>query len=505
MLSSRPSETIGAVSRMAGLGAFSSLIPAIFTVFVTVLIAAAALVLQSGTAQARYASIVVDGNTGKVLHASRPDTRLYPASLTKIMTLYMLFEALNRGRVKMNTRIAISRRAAGQPPSRLGLRRGQTISVRDAAMALITKSANDVATAVAEHLGGSEIKFAIQMTKRAHRLGMKKTQFRNASGLPNRRQRSTARDMATLARAIQRDFPKYYSLFKTKTHRYKGRTLRNHNRLLGQYEGTDGIKTGYIRASGFNLVASVRRNGRHLIGVVFGGKSGKRRDKHMIKLLDRGFKKARVMVASHNAPPLPGARPQSTADVVKALMRAAASDRSAAIARMAPDPATNEFLAASLPAQALRLDDQLIAAVLATSAKAAANALAKAPSKATSRTISKHIPTARARDKSAAAPRASLRKRRTAGNWGIQVGAYSKARPAELNIKAAIKHLPKLLRDTRQYVEKLKRPHGTVFRARLVGMTEAHAHKACSRLNARHMACVPVPAPAGVELAAARG
>jgi D-alanyl-D-alanine carboxypeptidase len=252
---------------------------------------ACVLVLGIGTktAEARYASIVVDAHTGKVLYARNPDTRRYPASLTKIMTLYMLFSALEEKRVTMDTRFKVSRRAEGQAPSKLGLKAGSTIAVRDAILALVTKSANDVATVVAENLAGTEIAFARQMTERARGLGMRKTQFRNASGLPNRRQLSTARDMALLGRAIQRDFPQFFSLFNTRSFEYAGRTYGNHNNLLHSYRGADGIKTGYINASGFNLVASAERDGRRLIGVVFGGKSARSRDAHMAKLLDDAF------------------------------------------------------------------------------------------------------------------------------------------------------------------------------------------------------------------------
>ena len=238
---------------------------------------------------ARYASIVVDAKTGKVLHASNPDRKRYPASLTKMMTLYMVFDALKRKKITLNQRLKISRRAQGMTPSKLGLKRGQTIRVEDAILALITKSANDAAVVVAEALGGTEIKFAQMMTKKSRQIGMRRTKFRNASGLPNRRQVSTARDMATLARRLIQDFPQYYHFFGTQRFSYKRRTFRNHNKLLANYPGVDGIKTGYIRASGFNLVASTKRHGRRLIGVVFGGKSAKSRDRHMRRLFERAF------------------------------------------------------------------------------------------------------------------------------------------------------------------------------------------------------------------------
>ena len=219
-------------------------------------------------AHARYASVVMDAESGTVLYSRNADTRNYPASLTKIMTLYLLFEALERGQLSLNQKLTVSRRAAGQAPSRIGLRRGQKMSVREVILALAVKSANDAAVVAAEVLAKSEVTFARLMTKRARELGMKGTTFRNASGLPNRGQKSTARDMAILARALLRNFPQYYDNFSTRKFRYKNRTYRNHNRLLTQYSGTDGIKTGYIRASGYNVVASVERNGRRLIGVV---------------------------------------------------------------------------------------------------------------------------------------------------------------------------------------------------------------------------------------------
>ncbi len=240
-------------------------------------------------AEAKYASLVMDADTGRVLHAVNADTRNYPASLTKMMTLYMVFDALERGEITMNTRWTASARVARQPASKLGLGRGQSITVHDAIYALITKSANDVASLVGEGLAKSERDFALAMTARARKLGMNSTTFRNASGLPNRGQLSTARDMAVLALALIRDHSKYYSMFATAKFEYEGRTFKNHNKLLASYQGTDGIKTGYIRASGFNLVASVKRDGRRLIGVVFGGDSSRKRNRHMITLLDKGF------------------------------------------------------------------------------------------------------------------------------------------------------------------------------------------------------------------------
>ncbi len=247
------------------------------------------LVLQPGQAQAKYASLILDADSGRILHAVNADTRNYPASLTKMMTLYMIFSALDRHEISMHTQWMVSRRAARQPSSKLGLRSGTKIAVRDVISALITKSANDVATMVGESLAKSERAFALAMTAQARKLGMSRTTFRNASGLPHRGQLSTAYDMAILARALIRDFPQYYGKFSMAKFEYKGKTHKNHNKLLKTYKGTDGIKTGYIRASGFNLVASVVRDGTRLIGVVFGGDSSSKRNAHMMSLLDKGF------------------------------------------------------------------------------------------------------------------------------------------------------------------------------------------------------------------------
>jgi len=242
-------------------------------------------------AEARYAAIVVDVETGEVLHQTNADTRNHPASLTKMMTLYMLFEALENGRVKPDQQLKVSRRAAGMPNSKLGLKRGTTIDVNDAILALVTKSANDVAVVIAESLAETESEFAQMMTKKAKALGMSRTSFRNASGLYNRRQLSTARDMATLAQALIRDFPGRYKTFSSLTFTYNGRIFRNHNKLLRTYQGADGLKTGYIRAAGYNLAASARRDGHRLVAVLFGGKSAKRRDRQVARLLDRSFSK----------------------------------------------------------------------------------------------------------------------------------------------------------------------------------------------------------------------
>jgi D-alanyl-D-alanine carboxypeptidase len=239
-----------------------------------------------------YSSIIVDGNSGATLSANNPDASRHPASLTKIMTLYLLFEHLDAGRLKLDSEMQVSEHASEQAPTKLGLRPGQTIRVEDAIKGLVTRSANDAAVVIAEALGGDEDDFAKLMTRKARALGMVRTVYRNASGLPDDQQVTTARDQATLGRAIQDRFPRYYRYFSTASFNYRGHSIRNHNRLLGKVEGVDGIKTGYTRASGFNLVTSMRRGNRHLIGVVLGGRSGGSRDATMRSLLAENLDKA---------------------------------------------------------------------------------------------------------------------------------------------------------------------------------------------------------------------
>ena len=239
-----------------------------------------------------FASIIVDGNSGATLQSNNPDASRHPASLTKIMTLYLLFERLEAGKMKLDTEMDVSEHASEQAPTKLGLKPGQTLKVEDAIKGLVTRSANDAAVVIAEALAGDEDSFAKMMTRKARALGMSKTVYRNASGLPNDDQITTARDQATLGRAIQDRFPRHYRYFATSTFVYRGHAIRNHNRLLGNVEGVDGIKTGYTRASGFNLVTSMRRGNRHLVGVVLGGRSGGSRDAIMRNLLAENLDKA---------------------------------------------------------------------------------------------------------------------------------------------------------------------------------------------------------------------
>jgi D-alanyl-D-alanine carboxypeptidase len=237
----------------------------------------------------KYAAIVIDTQTNEVLHADAADDLRYPASLTKIMTLYMLFDALDRGEISLNDRMVVSRHAAIQSPTKLGLRVGKSIKVEDAIRAVVTKSANDAAVVIAERLGGTESRFSARMTTRARNLGMLNTTFVNASGLPDLRQRTTARDMAILGERVFQDHPKYYHYFQTPGFKWGKRYSANHNRLLNKVEGVDGIKTGYTNASGYNLASSVVRDGKRLVAVVMGGPTAASRDAQVAALIEEAY------------------------------------------------------------------------------------------------------------------------------------------------------------------------------------------------------------------------
>lgn len=404
-------------------------------VFVATLLVAWAPVAQA----ARSAAIVVDFDSGRILHAADPDVAVYPASLTKAMTLFMVFEALRAKRIRMATTMKVSSRAASMPPSRLGLKAGSTITVKDAILALVTKSANDVAVVVAEHLGGSEVAFARAMTERAKRLGMSRTQFRNASGLPHGEQRTTARDMARLGIQMIRSFPEYYHLFGTKQFRFRGRAYRNHNGLLYRYAGADGMKTGYIRASGFNLLASAVRGERRLVAAVFGGRSARLRDDRMIELLDKGFR------AGSGGPAVAAARVDD---------RPAGPDRSetlAAVPRARP---------ASEQGQG---DLGRVAAALLPAGPAAEPGTV--------------VPVPR--------PGAT-------GRHAIQVGAFRDAAQAEKAAASAARRAPGLLAGLDPRIAPVRTKRGRLYRAWLVGLDEGDARRACRTLKSAGQDCLIV-------------
>lgn len=301
----------------------------------------------------KHAAMIIDANTGAVLHADDADELRHPASLTKMMTLYMTFELLELGRLKMSDRVIISENAASQAPSKLGLEAGESLSVSDAIRALITKSANDVAVALAEKIGGSERNFVRLMNTRARELGMSKTTFQNPSGLPDKNQVTTARDMITLGMRLQDHFPNYYPLFATRSFGFNRATYRNHNTLLNSFQGIDGIKTGYTRMSGFNLVSSVRRGGRHVVGAVFGGSSAASRNSEMRILLTRALARASLsktrkpqpmLISKLKAPPQVAERPKRT-EPVKPFAVAAATAPQANTARPEREPAAKAISA----------------------------------------------------------------------------------------------------------------------------------------------------------------
>ncbi|WP_458526614.1 D-alanyl-D-alanine carboxypeptidase family protein [Onishia taeanensis] len=310
----------------------------------------AMLMLLGGVAQAdnpRYAGLVADAASGDVVYAENAEARRYPASLTKMMTLYLLFEAIEQGQLTLDDALPVSDHAASMPASKLWLKAGDSIRVGDAIPALVVRSANDVAVVVAEALGGSEAAFAQRMTARARAMGMGTTRFRNASGLPDDAQVTTARDMATLAVALMRDFPEYYGEFSRTEFVFRGKRQRGHNRLLSNYPGADGLKTGFIRASGFNVATSAVRDGRRLIAVVMGGFTSRSRDAHMADLLDRGFSRlglqertdwladTDISGAMASLPPLAN-DPRRTA--TPALLAAVAAEPGVSLAANAVDP-----------------------------------------------------------------------------------------------------------------------------------------------------------------------
>lgn len=245
--------------------------------------------LRVAVANASVSSIMIDAANGEVMYEMNADERRYPASLTKLMTLYITFNALENNHIKLTDKLKVSRTAAGRSPSKLGVRAGETITVKDAIMAVIVKSANDCATVLAEHFAPTEADFAVLMTNTAHKLGMNHTTFKNASGLPNKQQKTSARDMAILAMAVYHHFPQYYKWFSAKSFQYKGRTIGGHNYILKTFAGADGMKTGYTAASGYNIITSAKRSGKRVIAVTMGHNSVGERDKKVSKMMDRGL------------------------------------------------------------------------------------------------------------------------------------------------------------------------------------------------------------------------
>ncbi|GGY55310.1 D-alanyl-D-alanine carboxypeptidase [Parvularcula lutaonensis] len=399
-----------------------------------------------GVAQAnpKYAAFVMHEGTGDVLFSRYADSRRYPASLTKMMTLYVLFEDIEAGRIKLDDKIKVSSYAARQPASKLGLRAGTTIDVETAIEALIIKSANDVASAVAEHVSGSEVAFARRMTRTARDLGMRSTSFRNASGLPNSRQVTTARDMAKLAQRLRQDFPQYQPYFQKKSFTWNGRTYRSHNKVALYYEGATGLKTGYTRASGYNLATTAERDGHKLIGVVLGGRSGATRDRHMRDILTRSFaaiksRPSRIKTA-YLRTPVPALKPGLT-------------NVTLASASLDPDFVTADDLNFQVLAQAVSNIDVTAEAEIGQG------------------------------DTDADDPR----------DWSVQVGAYRKQDQALARLAEMANQISGIAPNADRVVVPNVSRGRTLYRARYARVTAGEAEAVCDQLKRQRQDCLALP------------
>ena len=477
-----------------------------------------------------FASLVVDANSGKVLHAKDAHELRHPASVTKVMTLYMMFEQLERGKMTLDTPIVMSSRAAAMPPSKLGLNPGQTIRAEDAIKALVTKSANDVATAVSEHIGGSEARFAEMMTAKAHSIGMTRTNYANASGLPNPRQITTAHDLVILGRAVQERYPKYYRYFSTHNFAYAGRSLRNHNRLLGQIEGIDGIKTGFTNASGFNLLSSVHRDGQHIVAVVIGGRTAASRDRIMANLIEDKiqyasrtktapsvFAQARqepvmtaAAVAKEKAPAVAAvpepttrvevARPEPVRNVEpqRPVQVAAVGPVDLSKARQAQAPAPQQN---TTPYRGVSLDGSnrapIVAAAVVPAAQAGSNmrwVSGPAPADPRVEKVGLRVEPKTAQAVADVAPvrsevRETARPSAAAKGVMIQIGATDSASKANELLSRAKAQSRGALNAAVPFTEKVSKGGETLYRARFAGLNETQAETACKSLKRSGMSC----------------
>jgi D-alanyl-D-alanine carboxypeptidase len=489
-----------------------------------------------GGYQPPYAAIVVDVNSGQVLHSSSADSVRHPASLTKIMTLYLLFEQIEAGKLKIDSELKVSARAAAQAPSKLGLRPGQTLEVEDAIKALVTKSANDAAVVVAEAIAGNEDDFAKLMTRKARALGMARTVYANASGLPDPDQVTTARDQATLGRAIQDRFPRLYRYFSTHTFHYHGRGMRNHNRLLGRVAGVDGIKTGYIRASGFNLVASMRRQDRHVVAVVMGGASGRARDARMHQLLEGHIVQAS---ARRTAPKIVEASAGKAAQVsepaepqVRSQVAVESAPQTPAdprlpiqVSREAATPPTPSVTSAPLPvvpapapgsAEPIQPIMVKTVAVKRGALRAGMGAMPVAPQPpaaaiyaAASQTgappppprpgILGTLPVRQVASAGESLPAAVSIAAETSspgraahmrGEWMIQIGAYPEEDQAREKLKSAQSVAKAILASAAPFTEAVVKGNITLYRARFAGFDQDGAEAACKYLKRNEFACL---------------
>jgi len=464
------------------------------------------------------ASIIVDGNTGNVLYAANVDALRHPASLTKIMTLYLLFERLDAGKIRLDTPLKISEHAAEQAPTKLGLKPGQTIAVEDAIKAVVTKSANDAAVAIAENLGGDEDEFAKLMTQKAHALGMSHTTYVNASGLPDDDQNTTARDQAALGRAIQDRFPRYYKYFSTEEFVYRGREMRNHNHLLGVVSGVDGIKTGYTRASGFNLVTSVHRDGRYIVAVVLGGRSASERDARMRELIGSHIKEASLQrtaptlaekseqrgdsqpiafaaapLASHAEPAAAasasghGSAKAGSSDPIQPLMVKTVTYRTAP-----PQATTLAPLPNLVPAAAASPQPAVSAPTHASPAPQEAEPatpIVAATEPGTVATAAKIEPAESTRDDDAKTSPAA-RRVHAHGGWLVQIGAFEGEDEAKQHLSAAQSHAPTMLAEADAFTERVQKGEKALYRARFVGFDKATAEAICKQLKRNEIECM---------------
>jgi D-alanyl-D-alanine carboxypeptidase len=485
--------------------------------------------------QPAYASIVVDANSGAVMQATNADAPRHPASLTKIMTLYLLFERLEQGKIKLTTELPVSARAAAQAPSKLSLKPGGSIRVEPAIRAIVTKSANDVAVIVAEAIGGDEPAFAKMMTAKARALGMNQTIYRNASGLPDDQQITTARDQAILGRAIQDRFPNYYHYFATRTFEYRGHAIRNHNHLLGTVDGVDGIKTGYIRASGFNIVTSVRRANHHLVAVVFGGRSAPARDARVRSLIDNNIniaavkrtappvvegwetalarkdpidkdkkekdddrtgsaplRVASVTRASSDAP-LPGSTDPIKPNAVKTVAVHPGSMRTAALTplpsesrQLTPTPTESAQATITTVLTVKNGEPQTIAptvtAPTAPDSSIATPGPAPAPATKVASAVSS-IPVPAPVPEPTAKPRSG---------WIIQIGALPDEKDALQRLDLARTKIKDLLGKAESFTERVEKGEKVLFRARFAGLEKNQAESACKHLKRSDIPCILV-------------
>ncbi|TDP45073.1 D-alanyl-D-alanine carboxypeptidase family protein [Zavarzinia compransoris] len=471
------------------------------------LLLALALVLGAATLAAPAAQaapptsvVILDGSTGRVILSENPGSQRHPASLTKMMTIYMTFDAVKAGSLTLDQMLTVSANAASRPATKLGLKPGQKISVKNAIMSLITLSANDMSVVLAEAIAGSEEAFAARMTARARELGMGETLFRNANGLPDPDQVTSAFDMAKLGLALMRDHPDLYPMFSTQQWRYGGKVITNHNRMLGRYEGTNGIKTGYIRASGFNLVVSVKRDGHHLVGAIFGGTSARARDDRMIQYLDAALLRLKTQ------PDLVAGAPVVQPNAVAAPRAVAVAAAPAPAA--SPAPADIAVAAAALDAKVAdisRGEEDLAEATYGAAPPPPAPAPAPAPVVAAAPprpAPAKPAATAGSLNAQAAAAHA---REASGESWGIQIGAFRRQDAAMEHLNGAARLVPATLRGAQRAVHQGSDDKGKLYRARFVGLSENDARQTCLKLRQKSVSCIALKVPSTATVTASAG